>query len=182
MTLRLAFMLLGLTGAISASIAQAQSPTRRPQPGWAPTSEPCLTQPPLFQLEPPPASAAPRDWRDCTAEDIEAAIRRQCDLDEEPGMIAHGICLERRRENIARALERSTGGAPSHSTTIEEGVADDRRETTDAPVQDRDVCRRERYSRHDETGASAGVRVVCNRGDRASERARELLDALTRPD
>lgn len=123
-----------------------------PLSAFATTTEPCL-QEDIFDLA--ASQEDVRTWRDCSAEDVTAAIERQCLIDEPTGTMARDMCISRRRqtEDARRSGVAAASASPPRATTPE---AADR------------ACRGPMWRRPDETRQTCIDRLVST-------------DALSRP-
>ena len=114
--------LIGVALALGAAAPQEASPPPD-APAAASTTETCL--PPLRWApgEGTPGPVLSRNWYDCTYEENDAAIQRQCTLEQQPGTDAHASCLTARKHRlssrrfIAWARSRERPAAPPAMTT-----------------------------------------------------------------
>ena len=110
----------------AAPLQTTQTVSRPATPGYAATTEPCLIEPPLtlWPEEPPELGPGPNYWSDCSTGEAAEAIQRQCALDEQPGTIAHEMCVEHRAE--VDANRRAALAAESSPTSGTSSKAADR--------------------------------------------------------
>jgi hypothetical protein len=170
---------------MAAAVPERPQTVARPEPGYAASAEPCLADPPFpdWWSNAPEQPSGPDDWSDCTADEAEAAILRQCATDEQPGTIAHEMCLSTRRErDLRRRADTPAADPPPPGTTWEAAnhacrgqtwrrpsetvrACTERLVSTDALSQPlpqgreptEPQCRRESVQREDGTGFRASV-------------------------
>lgn len=140
-----------ICAAVALIAAAPQEPSPPLTPVAASTAEPCLPPPRPGPNEGARSPARSRDWYRCTSAEVEAAIRRQCSLEQQPETDAHAACVADR----SRALSDRTMDLWGLSA---EDLVPARATTTRAAADH--ACRGQTWRRPEESVQSCSDRLV----------------------